>query len=318
MANGADLAISILVFLSVTLFVAGVLMWLLTGTNPLQRRLQELDNSAGPKDESKDKKPKHMGTFLVRWIEPAAKLILPREEWQKSRVRSRLIRAGFRQDRALRVYLGAKVVAALALPLLGAAALFLTGRFLIIAEPVTIVALVLLAVAGFYLPDLYLRHRIEERQTSFREGFPDAMDMLMVCVEAGLGLDAAIQRVGDEMTQSHPILGTEMRLVSLELRAGSTREAALRSLAKRTGIDEVQALTTLLIQAEHFGTSIADALREHANGMRIERIQRAREKAAKLPVKMIFPIMLFIFPALFLVILGPAIIRIVTAFYTVS
>lgn len=318
MGGNAELAVTALAFLSVTIFVFGILMWAFTGTTPIQRRLDEVSEGGKGRAHKGAKENEHVGTFLVRWIEPAGKIILPREDWRRSRLRTRLVRAGFRSNHALRVYLSAKVLAAVGLPLVVALSLLLAGKLALLAQVSTGLVLVLVAAVGFYLPDMILARRVDARQTAFREGFPDAMDMLVVCVEAGLGLDSAIQRVGDEMMRSHPELGTELRVMSLELRAGKTREAALRSLSDRTGIEEVQSLTTLLIQAEHFGTSIADALREHAAGMRIERIQRAREKAAKLPVKMIFPIIFFIFPALFLVILGPAFIRIVTTFFDVA
>lgn len=130
----------------------------------------------------------------------------------------------------------------------------------------------------------------------------------MVCVEAGLGLDSAIQRVAQEIKISHPHLSSELALIPIEIRAGKTRREALQGLADRTDIDLVVSLVTLLLQAEQFGTSISSALRAYAEEMRTERIQRAREKAAKLPVKLVFPIALFIFPALFLVVLGPAVI----------
>jgi tight adherence protein C len=133
-------------------------------------------------------------------------------------------------------------------------------------------------------------------------------------VEAGLGLDAALQRVGKELHSSHPELSTELQLLTLELRAGKGRADALRALAERTALDDVRSLTSILIQAEHFGTSVAEALRQHSNEMRTLRLQRARERAAKLPVKMIFPILFFIFPALFLVVLAPSIVRIYLAF----
>ena len=170
--------------------------------------------------------------------------------------------------------------------------------------------LVFVALIGYFLPHLYISSKISERKLEFVEGFPDAMDHLVVCVEAGLGLDAAIQRVGREMAVSYPELATEFGILSLELRAGKSRSEALKSLAERTNVDQVQSLVALLIQAEHFGTSIATALREHANEMRLLRIQKAKEKAAKLPVKMLFPIVFFIFPALFIVVLVPAAIRI--------
>jgi len=169
-------------------------------------------------------------------------------------------------------------------------------------------------IVGLFLPDFFLERKASKRRREFQEGFPDAMDMLVVCVEAGLGLDAAIQRVGKEIVSSHPELGVEFSLVSLELRAGKARADALRALADRTALDDVRALTSILIQAEHFGTSIAEALRQQANEMRTLRLQRAKERAAKLPVKLIFPIIFFIFPALFLVVLGPALVRIYVGF----
>src|SRR5690606_33421124 len=145
---------------------------------------------------------------------------------------------------------------------------------------------------GFLLPDYGLRRTIKRRRLEFLEGFPDAMDMLVVCVEAGLGLDSAIQRVSRELRHSHPALATELALHGLEVRAGKSRQEAFRSLAERMHIDQVHALATILIQAERYGTSIAMALRNFAEDMRVERIQRARETAAKLPVRMIFPIVM--------------------------
>jgi tight adherence protein C len=174
--------------------------------------------------------------------------------------------------------------------------------------------MVLSALFGYFLPDIVTYQQKKTRQLLFTEGFPDAMDMLVVCVEAGLGVDAAIVRVAQEIGNSHPELATELHLVSLELRAGKTRQQALHALGDRTGVTQVKSLVALLVQAEHFGTSIARALREHAVEMRNVRMQTAREKASKLPVKLIFPLVFFILPALFLVILAPAAIRIYLGF----
>jgi tight adherence protein C len=148
------------------------------------------------------------------------------------------------------------------------------------------------------------------RQEKILVGFPDALDLMVVCVEAGLGLDAAINRVGEEMKVSNALLSEEFRLLGLELRAGKTRRDALKNLGLRTGLEEVKSLMTLLIQTDKFGTSIAQALRVHSDSMRTKRYQRAEEMAAKLPVKLVFPLILFIFPALFVVIVGPAVIKI--------
>jgi tight adherence protein C len=204
---------------------------------------------------------------------------------------------------------GAKLITAAA----GFGAVFLgytvSGNFFLLVTPNAIMYMILATGVGYFLPDIYLRHRINVRRLDFVEGFPDALDLLVVCVEAGLGLDSAIQRVSLETRLSHSHLSSELALIPIEVRAGKTRREALQGLADRTGVDQVVSLVTLLLQAEQFGTSIASALRAYADEMRVERIQRAREKAAKLPVKLVFPIALFIFPAVFIVVLGPALIQ---------
>jgi tight adherence protein C len=173
----------------------------------------------------------------------------------------------------------------------------------------TLLILFVLAVCGFYLPGIWLRMRVTKRKEQMTEGLPEALDMMVVCVEAGMGLDAAINRVGEEMALSNKVVGEEFRLLSLELQVGKQRKDALRSLAMRTDLEDVNSLVTLLVQTEKFGTSIGQSLRVHSDSMRVKRQQRAEEIAAKLPVKLLFPLIVFIFPALFVVILGPAVIR---------
>lgn len=299
------------VFVATVALFSGLMLWLLGGKDVVRRRLSEI---AGEHDLSQKNEIRHEGVFNIRWTQPIAKAVLPREDWKRSRLKSRLVRAGYRQERALHIFLASKVILGFAVPILLAMPMLIMGKMPALQPTVSVSLLVLSALIGYYLPDAYLDRVSRERQLRFTEGFPDAMDMLVVCVEAGLGLDAAIQRVGREIAIAHPELADELSLVSLELRAGKSREEALRSLGERTGVEAVQSLASLLIQAEHFGTSIASALREHAEEMRTLRLQKAREKAAKLPVKMIFPIMFFIFPALFLVILGPALVRIYAGF----
>ena len=227
-------------------------------------------------------------------------------------MKKQLIMAGYRNPGAIFVFLGAKLLAALVLTLLVFVGYVVTGNYFLILTLQALGYMALAAAVGFFLPDLEIRQSTKRRQLELSEGFPDALDMLVVCVEAGLGLDAAINRVGREMRRSHPELAIELALISLEIRAGKSRKEALQGLADRTAVEQVQSLTTLLIQAERFGTSVATALRDFSKEMRLERIQRAREKAAKLPVKLIFPVGIFIFPALFLVVLGPAVIQIFT------
>lgn len=300
------------VFLTTVLVVAGIGYWLFGMDNPVHRRLQAIADPEGRKSHEIHRE----GAFSVRWVEPVAKVILPDEDWRRSHLKRRLVQAGFRSHQAMTWFLAAKIVLAFVLPMLVVMPLYLFGFFG--DQPALAVLLLSLSgLIGFFGPDLYVLNCHQERRQTISESFPDALDMLVVCVEAGLSLDAAIQRVAKELIHSHPEIADEMQLVSLELRAGKSRDEALHGLFERTGVDEIKSMASILIQAERFGTSIAGSLRTHADEMRRLRIQTAREKAAKLPVKLIFPIVFFIFPALFLVILGPAMIRIYTGLFGV-
>lgn len=297
--------IMVMVFATTVMAVLFASSWLLALNSPIKRRLAEI---ADPEGAVRGKESR-VGAFRMRWTEPVGKVLMPAEDWKKSRLKTRLVHAGLRHPQAMLVYLAAKVVLGFALPLLMAIPAFLLG-YVGKAPLLGVVFVCLFAFIGFFGPNAWLAHRSERRLRAITDSFPDALDMLVVCVEAGLGLDAGIQRVGREISISHPELAEELQVVSLELRAGKARDEALRALAERTGVEDIATLTSILIQTEHFGTSIATALRDQANEMRAIRIQRARERAAKLPVKLIFPIMVFIFPSLFLIILGPAAIRI--------
>jgi tight adherence protein C len=163
--------------------------------------------------------------------------------------------------------------------------------------------------AGYYGPQMWLRNMITKRKERLVNGFPDALDLMVVCVEAGLGLDQAMHRVGNEVKQGHPDLGEEFILLNLELRAGLSREQALRNLVNRTDLEDIRSLVALLIQTDRFGTSIGLALRVHSDSMRLKRRLKAEEKGAMLPVKLMIPLILFIFPALMVVIIGPGVIN---------
>jgi tight adherence protein C len=163
-------------------------------------------------------------------------------------------------------------------------------------------------IVGYLLPELWLGWRVRSRQHRLRKGLPDALDLLVICIEAGLGLDQALLRVSQELHITHRELSEELQLVNLEIRLGKTRIDALRELARRTGLDDIKALVAMLIQTERFGTSIAQSLRVHADDLRVRRRQRAEEMGAKTSVKMVPPLVFFIFPALMVVILGPAVI----------
>ncbi|KAB2314585.1 type II secretion system F family protein [Betaproteobacteria bacterium SCN2] len=245
---------------------------------------------------------------VVKLAGPLAKLSLPEEDWQDSPIRLRFINAGYRNRNAPIVYFAAKTLLALSLP-----ALYLLGKGLGGFEANfvhTLLTVLVLAAAGYYLPNLILSRLVYVRQRELFENFPDALDLMTVCVEAGLGMDAAIARVGEEMAITSPVTSEEFRLVGLELRAGASREQALRNLALRTGLEDIDSLVAMLVQADRFGTSVADSLRVHSEGLRTKRRLIAEEKAAKLAVKLLFPLIFTIFPSMLLVLLGPAFISI--------
>lgn len=183
-----------------------------------------------------------------------------------------------------------------------------------IFTPIFLLISFILLCLGYLLPTFWLSYRASKRKKGFERSFPDALDLLVVCLEAGMGLDSAIARVAKEMELTSPDLSQEFKILSLELKTGKMRNACLKNLAQRIDIDDVENLVNVLIQAERFGTAIANALRVHAEEMRQKRYARLEEEAAKLPVKLVFPLIFFIFPSLFVVILGPAAISIVKAF----
>ncbi|MEN8211972.1 MAG: type II secretion system F family protein, partial [Thermodesulfobacteriota bacterium] len=185
-----------------------------------------------------------------------------------------------------------------------------TMVFQTLSTPYTIVILVTGSLLAFYLPEIWLKQISDKRKERILKGLPDALDLLVICVEAGMGLDSALKRVGDELQLSFPDLSSELHYLNLEMRAGKQRREALTNFAVRTNLKETQSLVTLLIQTDKFGTSVAVALKVFSDSFRTQRFQRAEEKAAKLPVTILIPLIAFIFPALFVVILGPAAINI--------
>ena len=226
------------------------------------------------------------------------------------RLQAKLARAGIYTERAVPLFLGIKLGGLLVLPLL---VLFIlwgntNQRGLLMGIPIALCSL------GFILPDLILNRLISSRQKNIREAIPDALDLLVVCVEAGQGLDAAIKRVSDDLQESSPIISQELILVNLETMAGLERQQALKNLGERTGVDELISLCNVLIQSDRFGTSIASALKTQSDYMRTARRLRLEGMAAKTPVKLVFPMLLFIFPAIVVVILGPAIIQVMGFF----
>jgi len=242
--------------------------------------------------------------FLVRVIEYIGEKV-PLSPEDASAARRRLMAAGFRSDLALRFYFGMKIILGAALLI---AAFFL--KDFITANPVLrIVVLVAGGAVGFFGPNLGLDHLVGRRQEKIRLSLPDALDLMVVCMEAGLGLDQAMVNVARELEITHPEICQEFNLVSLEMRAGKRRVESLKNLASRTGEPELRKLVATMVQADRFGASIADSLRTHSDFMRVRRRQDAEERAAKVGVKLVFPIFFFILPSMLVVAAGPGLLQ---------
>ncbi|MGC9199925.1 MAG: type II secretion system F family protein [Acidobacteriaceae bacterium] len=232
--------------------------------------------------------------------------VLPKSPSEVSITQKRLIRAGFRSDSAIKKFYGAKVL----LPVLLGILVTITG----FARGNPFVVYLLALVAGFLSPDFWLSRKIAARQASIRRSLPDVLDLLVICIEAGQSLDQATARTSQELRLAHPAITDELNVVALEQRAGRPRTDAWRHFAERTAVDAVRNLVSVLIQSEQFGTSAAKTLRIHSDTLRTQRRQKVEEQAAKTSVKLVFPLVFFIFPSLFLVTLGPAIIVISESF----
>jgi tight adherence protein C len=273
--------------------------------NPVRDRLEVI---GGGRELRPERPPSQWVQRIVKLTGPLARLSVPEEGWESSSVRTHFMNAGFRNPSAPLIYFAAKTALALLFPALLYLYVSTTGSKL---QGNTLLAVLLVVAAvGYYLPNIILRRMVFVRQREIFETFPDALDLMTICVEAGLAMDAAIARVADEIKLNSPTLSEELHLVTLELRAGASKEKALRNLALRTGVEDVDILVAMLIQAERFGTSIGQSLRVHADGLRTKRRQRAEEAAAKIALKLLFPLIFCIFPSLLLVLLGPAFIQI--------
>jgi tight adherence protein C len=292
-------------------FGVAVAALLLLTRDPVKARLVALDE----RDARKPRRGDGWRERLAEFAEPLARLSVPTEGWESSPLRLRFINAGWRAPSAPGLYHAGKTVLTIGLPLLVWVALPHHGN-----RPLALTFLFLVSAAsiGYYLPDFLLKRRIANRQRDIFEGFPDALDLMTVCVEAGLAMDAALARVGSEIGLKSPVLADELQLVTLELRAGSAKEKALRNLALRTGVEDVDALVKMLIQAERFGTSVGTALRVQSEQLRTRRRQMVEEKAAQIATKLLFPLIFCIFPALLVVLLGPAVIQIFRAITPVA
>lgn len=246
---------------------------------------------------------------LATWAKPVSQLSLPKEGWENSQLRVRFMNAGWRHASAAPLYFGVKTLLAIALPTIGLAVMS-AQHVVFHDQEMTFAVLGLLGAIGYYLPSAVLARKIENRKRAVFEEFPDMIDLLTVCVEAGLGLDAALLRVSQELALRCPVLASELELMLLELRSGFSKEKALLNLALRTGVEDVDKFASMLIQADRFGTSLADSLRVLSDMLRTKRRMIAEEQAAKIALKLLFPLIFFIFPTLLLVLLGPAFIQI--------
>jgi len=275
--------------------------------DPLRRRL--LAAAEGKASLSAEgSKPKR---DLTGMINPVAKYVLPQDGEERAKASNDLIHAGFRTDKSLPYFYAIKSLLALGLPLV----VFVVTRWLPDWTTGTVVfAMLFAAFIGVIIPNIILQKIKDNRLKKLRNGFPDALDLLVVCVEAGLGLGAAIDRVARDLDVSHPELAEELRLVNVEMRAGVERPAALRNLAERSGLADIRGLVGLLVQTMRFGTSVADALRVYSEEFRDKRMQKAEEQAAKIGTKLIFPLVTCLFPAFFIVAVGPAVLRMIVVF----
>jgi tight adherence protein C len=291
-------------FLLPIAFIAVVALVMLVGMKIYVRPKEAMERVAGG-NESADHVPTHPSLAIHELIKRLGNFI-PQSPKDVTVMQRRLIRAGIRNENALKILYGAKAVCGVTFPLVMGLAVSATS-----AEPTNKIAGVLAAcAAGFFLPNEYVRRMASKRQKEIARGLANALDLLVVCVESGLGLDQAILQVSKELEHAHPEISEEFGFVNLELKAGKRRVDALRNLAERTGVDDLKKLVAVLIQADRFGTGVAQSLRAHSDFMRVQARQVAEEKAAKLGVKLIFPIFFCILPSLFVVTVGPVAVKI--------
>lgn len=297
-----QLRLLILLLTGLLVFIVSMLVFVMVGRakDPVKRRVSAFVSEATPAERSDD------GLRGRRLMERLGRGLMPVNEVKRGRMVLRLVQAGYRSARAIDYFYAAKVIAVLLMPaaILGfvlvtaivpmqSAVGFLGGGLLI----------------GLLLPDAWVARRIRLRQAKLRRSLPDTLDMLVVCTEAGLGLNAAMQRVADETDLQHPELADELQMVMMQMRAGMDSRVAMRDLVERTGMEEIRGLVATLLQAMRFGTSIADTLRTFADDMRDRRLRAAEEQAAKVSVKMMIPIALLMLPAFMLVAMGPPVIQ---------
>lgn len=286
------------------LLVLGLLTVLAAAANPARRRLTTLIGTTQQSEGGS-------AVAIATAVRPFARFLMPTSSKERDSMEQRFAKAGFASPNAMPVFYGVKTLVALTL-----LAIWILSADMLPKLTISQVVFygVLCTFVGLMLPNFVLDRLIDRRQRALRNAFPDALDLLIVCVESGLGLVASLQRVAGELQVSHPELAGELARINAEIGAGMERDQALRNLADRTGLEDIRGLVSLLIQSLRFGTSIADALRVYSEEFRDKRMQRAEEIAATLGTKMIFPLIFCFFPSFFLVAVGPAVIRVMQAF----
>lgn len=289
----SPLALAIVIFVTVVVAVFSFAAAAFAPSSVLGSRLRALGWQGEPEPEKPPIRER-----IEQALDPLSKA-LPLSPSEVSKARGWLIQAGYRDARHVSMYVGSRIL----FGLLG------VGLVILISGFDSLFLMVGIGAFGFFLPRFILKRMIAERQHRIKVGLPDALDLTVICVEAGLALDQAMMRVGEDLRHAHPELSSEFHLVNLEMRAGKPRVEALQNLAARTGADDIRQLVATLVQTDRFGTSVAQALRVHSDSLRTERRQRAEEQAAKTSIKMIIPLVLFILPSILIVTLGPAIIQ---------
>jgi tight adherence protein C len=293
--------------IAVSLLMVGVSTLISGATDPVRRRV-----AAATAPETRVS-PGGWSFDLSRLVNPVAKYVLPSKADEQNKTQLKLIQAGYRKPNALKQFYAIKAIMALALPL---TAWFGVRFFPELTGTMSLFIILWAAMVGVRLPDMVLDSIRKKRMKRLRVAFPDALDLLVVCVESGLGLGPAIERVARELEISHGDLAQELALVNAEISAGVERPVALRNLSNRCGLEDIKGLVGLLVQTIKFGTSVADALRVYSEEFRDKRMQRAEEEAAKIGTKMIFPLVFCMFPSFFIVAIGPAVMRFLEAFKT--
>ena len=301
--------LTVTVSLGVFLLIIGVSYVFFVLFSPARSRLRRI---VGHPERNRNSAAARLGERL----EPLTPYLLPKKEWERTRVDAQLVHAGFRSPQALTLFYTIKTIVGVAFaalvvtgaPLIGSA----TGQNYSLMQ--IVIAALVMSFVGMTLPNFILNRLVQRRQRRIRKGFPDSLDMLVVAMEAGMGLAAAIQRVSRELRYSHSGLAEELALVNAEIRSGVDRGESLRNLARRTGVEDIKAFAGMIAQTLRYGTSIADTLRVFADDFRDKRMQQAEEQAAKIGTKMIFPLVACFFPAFFVVAVGPAAIKILEVF----